>query len=127
MERLRRWLGRLLAHAGFAGETSRRPIEAEATTAEGVRVVLFADTWSKHILARTGHPELAIQLDAVLATISFPDHREPDARAHRERFFKENVGPSRWLMVVVDFEREPARIVTALGYGHGRAPRGWIT
>jgi len=27
--------------------------------------------------------------------------------------------------VVVSFEQEPARIVTALGYGHGRAPAGW--
>jgi hypothetical protein len=34
-------------------------------------------------------------------------------------------GPSSWLMVVVDYEREPARIVTALGYRHGRDPGGW--
>jgi hypothetical protein len=72
-------------------------------------------------------PELEPHVDAVLATIASPDHREPDTRRHRERFFKENVGPSRWLMVVVDFEQEPARIVTALGYGHGRSPQGWIS
>jgi hypothetical protein len=29
-------------------------------------------------------------------------------------------------MVVVDFEQQPARVVTALGYGHGRAPTGWM-
>jgi hypothetical protein len=28
-------------------------------------------------------------------------------------------------MVVVDYEQEPARIVTALGYRHGRSPDGW--
>jgi hypothetical protein len=66
-------------------------------------------------------------LEAVLAAISAPDLRERDEQAHRGRFFKANVGPSEWLMVVADFEREPARIITALGYGHGRAPRGWTT
>jgi hypothetical protein len=103
-----------------------RPIRAETATPDGVRVVLFEDTWSQHILARGGHPELAPHLDAILASVAAPDHRESDDRARRERFFKENVGPSRWLMVIVDFEQEPARIVTALGYGHGRSPRGWI-
>jgi hypothetical protein len=29
-------------------------------------------------------------------------------------------------MVVVDFEAQPARVVTALGYGHGRSPAGWM-
>jgi hypothetical protein len=29
-------------------------------------------------------------------------------------------------MVVVDSDQEPARIVTALGYGHGRSPSGWL-
>jgi hypothetical protein len=73
----------------------------------------------------TGHGELAVHLDAVLHTISAPDHREPDPREGRERLYKRDVGPSRWLMVVVSFEQEPARIITALGYGHGRSPAGW--
>lgn len=107
-------------------EPDRRPILAETTTSDGVRVVLFEDTWSGHIVASGGHPELANHLDAVLAAVASPDQREPDEQAHRERFFKDNAGPSRWLMVVLDFGAEPARIVTALGYGHGRSPRGWI-
>lgn len=93
---------------------------------DGVRVLLFEKTWSRHILSPMRHPELAPHLDGVLATVASPDHREPDDRPYRERFFKQDVGPSRWLMVVVDFEEEPARIVTAFSYGHGRSPRGWI-
>jgi hypothetical protein len=103
-----------------------RPICVETITPEGVRVVLFEDTWQEHILEDSGHDELSIHLDAVLATVLAPDHREPDVWPHRERFYKQNVGPSRWLKVVVSFERAPARIVTAYGRGHGKPPTGWI-
>jgi len=106
---------------------SERPILAEATTPEGKRVVLYEDTWREHILAPgEGHGELAVHLDAVLCTISTPDYRDPDPRDGRERLYKRGIGPSQWLMVVVSFEQEPARIITALGYGHGRSPAGWI-
>jgi hypothetical protein len=103
-----------------------RPILAETNTPDGVRVVLFRDTWRRHIVAAGAHPELLPHLNAVLAAVASPDHREADDQSGRERFFKERVGLSRWLMVVIDFRTEPARIVTALGYGHGRSPRGWI-
>ena len=103
-----------------------RPVLAEATTPDGVRVVLFEDTWRDHILdPEAGHAELAPYLHALLAAIVTPDHREQDEHPRRERFYKQDVGPSRWLMVVVSFEQEPARIITALGYGHGRSPAGW--
>lgn len=106
---------------------SQREVLAEATTPEGAVVVLFADTWRDHILAPgRGHGELAPYLEPVMSAVAAPDHREPDERPGRERFYKRDVGPSRWLMAVVDFESEPARIVTALGYGHGRSPEGWI-
>lgn len=109
------------------GETQPRPILAETATPEGVRVVLFEDTWLLHVLdPDDGHAELEPHLAVVMEAIALPDHREPDEWSHRERFFKQDVGPSRWLMVVVDSEREPARIVTALGYGHGRSPAGWM-
>lgn len=81
-----------------------------------VVVVLFADTWRDHILAPgRGHGEMAPHLEAVMSAIAAPDHREPDERAVREGFYKRDVGPSRWLMVVVDFGNDPARMVTALG------------
>jgi hypothetical protein len=104
-----------------------RPVLAEATTPDGIRVVVFEDTWRHHILdPRVGHAEMAPYLDALLAVIATPDHREPDERRGRERFYKQGAGPSRWLMVVVSFEQEPARVITALGYGHGRSPAGWM-
>ena len=106
--------------------TGRRLL-AEATTPDGVRVALYEDTWRLHILdPGQGHGELAAHIDAVLGTIAAPDHRELDLRDGRERFYRRDVGPSLWLMVVVSFEQEPARIVTALGYGHGRSPVGWM-
>jgi hypothetical protein len=105
-----------------------RSILAETRTPEGTRVVLFEDTWLLHILLpQQGHPELEPHLTAVLAVLPEPDHREPDPRPSRERFFKQGVGPSKWLMVVVDSAQEPSRIVTALGYGHGESPSGWTT
>jgi hypothetical protein len=128
MRAVRRWIRRL-AQARLGKDESPaagRPVRGSTNTPDGTRVVLFEDTWTQHILDLENHPELAVHLNDVLAAVASPDHREPDVRAHRERFFKEGGGPSRWLMVVVDFEQEPARIVTALGYGHGRSPRGWI-
>lgn len=103
-----------------------RSVLAETVTPEGVRVVLFEDTWLRHVLnPHSGHAELGTHLAAILSCVATPDHREPDSWPHRERFFKRDAGPSRWLMVVVDSAQEPARIVTALGYGHGRSPAGW--
>ena len=61
--------------------------------------------------------------DAILLTVSAPDHRRPDPRAGRERFYRRGAGPSRWAFVVVDFTVAPARIVTALGTRRG--PPGW--
>jgi hypothetical protein len=108
-------------------ETRRRPVLAETATPESLRVVLFEDTWMRHVLdPHSGHAELEPHLGVVLDVIASPDHREPDDWPHRERFFKKDVGPSRWLMVVVDSEQEPARIVTAFGYGHGQSPAGWM-
>jgi hypothetical protein len=105
-----------------------RQILAETATPDGIHVVLFEDTWLLHILnPYNGHPELEPYLPVVLATVTQPNHREPDPRPSRERFFKQDVGPSKWLMVVVDSENEPPRIVTALGYGHGESPSGWTT
>jgi hypothetical protein len=31
----------------------------------------------------------------------------------RRRFYRRHIGPSRWLRVVVSYEQQPARIVTA--------------
>jgi hypothetical protein len=104
-----------------------RDIQAETNTPDGRRVMLFEDTWREHITdPREGHPEIEPHLDAVLATVSQPDYHEPDVRAGRERFYKHAAGPTSWLVVVVSFEQEPARIVTAFAVGDKRAP-GQVT
>jgi hypothetical protein len=105
---------------------SDRPILAETRTPDGLRVVLFEDTWLMHILNPDGgHAELEPHLSAVLEALASPDHRESERWPARERFFKHDAGPTGWLMIVVDFAQEPARVVTAFGYGHGRSPDGW--
>jgi hypothetical protein len=60
------------------------------------------------------HPELAGHLDAVVEVIAQPDHVEPDTIPAQTRFYRRDVGPSRWLLVVVSYELQPGRIITAL-------------
>jgi hypothetical protein len=81
-------------------------IVARTTTPEGHEIVLLAIRWAKII---EGHPEMAGHLDAILQTVSDPDHRESDVLAGRERMFRRG-GPERWMRVVIDTEQ----IITAL-------------
>ena len=75
-------------------------------------------------------------LDQILPTFESPDARDFDPRAGDERsyehgvagakwerFYGRDLGPSRWLYVVVDFSLPEARVVTA--YGSRKAPRHW--
>ena len=59
----------------------------------------------------------------IMATVERPDDRDDDPIEGRERFWRQGLGPSRWLFVVVDFTESPARIVTA--YGQREDPEGW--
>ena len=94
----------------------------EAVDPDGRGVVLDLAGW-QHIVDE--HGELAPHREAVLATVAAPDHRGSDPRPGRERYWRHGLGPSRWLMVVVDYESMPARVVTA--YGNRRDPPGWTT
>lgn len=87
----------------------------------GREVVLLSRIWHGKIIR--DHPELADHLDAVIATVIRPDHVEQDGRPRRERLYRRNVGPSRWLLAVVSFEQEPARIVTAVA--NRKDPKQW--
>jgi hypothetical protein len=93
---------------------------ADVLDPDGRRVVLDAGGWT-HIVAE--HAEMVVHRDAVLATVAKPQHRRPDARPSRERFWRRGLGPSRWLLMVVDFGMQPARVVTA--YGNRKDPPGW--
>lgn len=93
---------------------------AQAHTPEGRLVVLDEIQWG-YILF--GHEEMADHLEAIEETIAHPDYREPDSEvAGRERFFRRNVGPDRWLRVVVEFSGDYDWVVTA--YGQENDPPG---
>lgn len=94
---------------------------ATVTDLDGREVVLLARIWEDKIVR--DHPELASHLEAVIQTVATPDHLEPDTLPARTRFYRRAVGPSRWLMVVVSYEQEPARIITALA--NRTDPRRW--
>ncbi len=59
----------------------------------------------------------------MIATVTAPDHVEPDPREARQRYYRRGVGPSKWLMVVVSFEQELGRIITALALR--KDPKQW--
>ena len=97
------------------------PRAATVSDPDGREVVLLAGIWEGKI-ARD-HPEFVDQLDAVMETVAKPDHIEPDALPARRRFYRRNVGPSRWLMAVVSYEQQSARIITALA--NRKDPKRW--
>lgn len=74
--------------------------------------MLLRRVWHEKILR--DHPEMAAHLDAVITTVHLPDHVANDPRDERLRYYRSHVGPSRWLLVVVSYEQEPARVITAL-------------
>ena len=88
---------------------------AEVRDPEGRPVVLLARIWDEKITR--DHPE------PVLGTVTAPDHIEPDPRASRRRYYRRRVGPSRWLLVIVSFEQQPGRVITALATR--RDPKLW--
>jgi len=94
---------------------------ATVTDPDGLEVVLLVRIWEGKI-ARD-HPELVGHRDAVMQTVARPDHVEPDALPARKRFYRRDAGPSRWLMAVVTYEQEPARIITALA--NRKDPKRW--
>lgn len=85
-------------------------------------VVLPAQIWEDKVLLN--HPEMASYRGCVLAAVSNPDHVEPDpVRRDRVRFYARDRGPSRWILVVVSYEQEPARVISA--FGNRKDPRSW--
>jgi hypothetical protein len=92
----------------------------EVIASDRRHVVLDEPGW-QHVLDE--HAEMEVHLEAIAMTVREPDHSGPDPRPGRMRYWRRDLGPSRWLMVVVDFSEEPARVVTA--YGNRKDPPGW--
>lgn len=87
---------------------------------DGRVVVLDYGLWLHLAL---GRPDLQDDLDAILATVARPDFRMDDPQPGRERFYRRDLDPRRWLRVVVDFNDTPAWVVTALVQEN--PPEGW--
>ena len=94
---------------------------ATVTDPDGREVVLLARIWTDKVTR--DHPELIDHLDAVIQTVARPDHVEADGLPNRTRYYRRKVGPSRWLMAVVSYEQQPARIITALA--NRKDPKRW--
>jgi hypothetical protein len=97
-------------------------LATEAWDPDGRRVVVPIATWHGKVLR--DHPELAPFLAEVIRAISKPDHIEPDPdRKDRRHHFLREIGPSRWLLVVIGYEQVPARLVTA--FPKRKGPSSW--
>ncbi len=100
---------------------AEEPVLASVIDQDGREVVLPARIWSEKIAL--GHPELADYLEAVMQTVERPDHIERDDLPGRTRYYRRNIGPSRWLLAVVSYEQDQARIITALA--NRKDPKQW--
>jgi len=76
------------------------------------RVVVF-DAGSHMHLARR-RPWLLDQIDVILETVATPELHAIDPIPGRERFYRRHIGSGGWLRIVVDFNEQPAWVVTAL-------------
>jgi hypothetical protein len=92
-----------------------------STTDPDGRLVVFDAGTRLHL--SLGRPELVDEHELILGTVAHPDYRADDAIPGREHFYRRHVDPRRWLRVVVDFNDEPAWVVTALVQEN--PPRGW--
>jgi hypothetical protein len=90
---------------------------ATGETAAGQSIVITASAWG-HITAE--HPEMCGYGHAILETAINPEIALDDPRPGRRRHYRFQTGPSRWLRVIVDFNQEPAQIVTA--HAHRKEP-----
>jgi hypothetical protein len=113
-------------HIGTAMSGAARSLSPVAkndpsTTDPDGRAVVFDAGTRPHLAL--GRPELVDEHELILGTVAHPDYRTDDAIPGREHFYRRHVDPRRWLRVVVDFNDEPAWVVTALVQEN--PPRGW--
>ncbi|MCW3018366.1 MAG: hypothetical protein JWN10_674 [Solirubrobacterales bacterium] len=96
-------------------------IIAAAHNPEGHLVQLDQAAWD-HVLEE--HVEMKDYLAEIMAAITAPDDREPDARAGRERYFRRG-GPLRWIRVVTQLSGTADRVVTAFPQSNDPRSVSW--
>ena len=92
---------------------------ASVVDAGAREVVLLARVWTEKITL--DHPEIADHLDAVLETVTRPDHVEPDVLPGEDAVLPAQRRSQS--LAVVSYEQEPARIITALA--NRKDPTRW--
>ena len=75
--------------------------------------MLTAERWDHIVDPDGGHPELAPQPGGSACGDSRPRRQAAGAFADEEWFYLRSWGPSRWIKVVVLFEGDKGRILTA--------------
>lgn len=92
---------------------SKTNVLASTRDTLGRHVVLTEDRWWGHIVAPDGHPELEGLELAVMRAIETADRSRAGKRPGRQEFYARDLGPARWLVVIVDYSATPAWVVTA--------------
>ncbi|MGH2911000.1 MAG: hypothetical protein ACRDJ3_00845 [Solirubrobacteraceae bacterium] len=92
------------------------PDDPRETTDPDGRRVMFDERTERHLGLR--RPQMLTHMTAILDTVARPDIREDDSAPDRERFFRRDLDPSRFLRVVVDFNESPGFVVTAFIQDH---------
>jgi hypothetical protein len=100
--RIRTMLAAALGRFRRSHPMDRANVIANVTDPDGRRVELTAERW-QHIMRRDGHPELSEFQTEVLRAVRAPDIRLTAPRANEQSFLLRDVGPSRWLQVVVAY------------------------
>jgi hypothetical protein len=85
-------------------------------------LVQMDDVAWNHVVEQ--HVEMSEYLAETMNAIKTPDHREPDPRAGRERFFRKG-GPEHWIRAVTEFSGDADRVVTAFPQSEDPRQRGW--
>lgn len=86
---------------------------SEVLDPDGRPVTLSRARW-EHIADRdSGHPEMTSLREEILRAVAGPDRRMRGHESNEEWFYRGNVGPSRWIKIVVIYEAGRGSIITA--------------
>ena len=87
------------------GQTRDCPRRRRWTRMDGASCSMTCG-WDAHPASSTA--EMAAFIGGSARDVTSPDHRMPDPRPGRERYWRTGFGPSQWLFVVVDFDWRPS-------------------